>query len=142
MYDLETFKKGNAITCCVCLYQISKIADESNGDLTDKEFAKCKKNDTVFDGIDCVDKMMVWLSGLKGEPRKVGNKNIESNLELLAHEGSRFDTWVALNNLSNWYRITNIIKNGNGIISLKVFNRNVKISEKKTFLKIKLLYVE
>ena len=39
-----------------------------------------------------------------------------------AHNGSGFDTWIILNNLPCDKHIVNIIKNGKGIISLKVFN--------------------
>ena len=39
-----------------------------------------------------------------------------------AHNGSGFDTWIILNNLPCDKHIVDIIKNGNGIIELKVFN--------------------
>ena len=110
--------------------------------MTSKEYEKCKKDIIVFDGNDCIEKMMVSLSGLKGEPRKVVTKIVKYNMQLIEHNGSGFDICVVLNKLSNWYRIVNIIKNGKGIISLKVFNRNVKISEKNMFLSISHLDVE
>ena len=48
-----------------------------------------------------------------------------------AHNGSGFDTWIVSNNLPCDKRIIDIIKNGKGIIELKVFNgliekKNVK----------------
>ena len=49
-------------------------------------------------------------------------KVVEHNLQLHAHNGSGFDTWIVLNNLSCDKRIVNIIKNNKGIIELKVFN--------------------
>ena len=38
------------------------------------------------------------------------------------HNGSGFDTWIVLNNLPCDKHIVGIIKNGKGIISLRVFN--------------------
>ena len=60
---------------------------------------------------------------LNGEERKDGkNKIPEYNLQLPSHNVSGFDTWIVLNNLLCDKRIVNIIKNGKGIIELKVFN--------------------
>ena len=59
------------------------------------------------------------------------NKVVEYELQLIAHSASAFDTNVVLNGSSNWHRIVNIIKYGKRIISLKVFSRNLKISENK-----------
>ena len=47
---------------------------------------------------------------------------LEYNLQLHAHSGSGFDTWIVLNNLPCDKRIVNIIKNGKGIIEMKIFN--------------------
>ena len=74
--------------------------------------------------------MIIWLSGLKKAPMKIANRIFVYNLRLILHNGSGFDIWVVLYNLSNWYRFVIIIKNGKGIIWLKVFNRDVKISER------------
>ena len=49
-------------------------------------------------------------------------KVLEYNLQLDAHNGSGFDTWIVLNNLPWDERIVNIIKNGECFIELKVFN--------------------
>ena len=60
---------------------------------------------------------------LKGEEYKnKKGKVLEYNLQLHAHNGSGFDTWNVSNSLSCDKRIVNIIKNGKGIIELKVFN--------------------
>ena len=48
-------------------------------------------------------------------------KIVEYNLQLHAHNGSGFDTWIVLNNFPCDKRIVNIIKNGKSIIELKVF---------------------
>ena len=50
-----------------------------------------------------------------------------NELKLIAHNGSGFDTWNILNNLLSWCRIMNLIKNGKGIISLKIFNGMVNV---------------
>ena len=39
-----------------------------------------------------------------------------------AHNGSGFYSWIILNNLPCDKHIVDIIKNGKGIVSLKVFN--------------------
>ena len=49
-------------------------------------------------------------------------KIFEYNLQLYAYNGSGFDTWIVLNNLPCDKGNVNIIKNGKGIIELKVFN--------------------
>ena len=54
--------------------------------------------------------------------KKVKNKIVENNLYLIAHSGSGFDTYVVLNNLPQWRSIVKPIKNGAGIVSLKIFN--------------------
>ena len=61
---------------------------------------------------------------LKGEERKTSRntKNVEYNLQLHAHNGSGFDTWIILNNLPCDKHIVDIIKTGQGMIELKVFN--------------------
>ena len=56
------------------------------------------------------------------EKKKFGNKTVEYNLQLHAHNGSGFDTWIIINNLSCDKHIVNIIKIGKVIIELEVFN--------------------
>ena len=46
----------------------------------------------------------------------------ENNLHIHAHNGSCFYTWIISKNLPCDKRIVEIIKNGKGIIELKVFN--------------------
>ena len=52
-----------------------------------------------------------------------------------AHNGSGFDTWIVLNNLPCDKHIVDIIKNGKGIISLRVFNGYI-YNGKNKFLSI------
>ena len=41
---------------------------------------------------------------------------------MIAHNGSGFDSYVVLNNLPQWRSVVELIKNGAGIVSLKIFN--------------------
>ena len=68
---------------------------------------------------------------LKGEERKVKNKNVEYNLQLHAHIGSVFDTWIILNNLPREKHIVDIIKNGKRFIERKVFNGYIQNKKKQ-----------
>ena len=70
--------------------------------------------------------MLDHVLSLKGEAEKFNNKIY--NLYLIAHNGSGFDSYVVLNNLPQ-QRNVNLIKNGAGIVSLKIFNGYV--DEKK-----------
>ena len=65
--------------------------------------------------------MLDYLLTLKGESEKSGNKIVEYCLQMHAHNGSEFDTWIVSNNLTCERNNTEIIKFGIGIISLKVF---------------------
>ena len=59
---------------------------------------------------------------MKRAERKVHNKIVEYNLQLHAHIGSGFDVWIISNNLPcDKHMVGDIIKNGKGIIELKVF---------------------
>ena len=85
----------------------------------------------LFEGANCITEMFERLGALKGEPKKI-NRNgrefiAEYDLKLIAHNGSGFDTWVILNNLPEGCKIMNMIKNGKGIISLKIFNGMVNV---------------
>ena len=120
-FDLETHNTDRARPYVFCFYRLSKLAGKYDRDLTPDELEKYK--DTVaFDGDNCVSKALDFCLKLKGEERKVKNKIVDYNLQLHAHNGSGFDTWIMLNNLDCDKRIVNIIKNGKGIIEMKVFN--------------------
>ena len=67
--------------------------------------------------------MLDYVLKFKGKAKKVNNKIVEYNLYLLAHRGSGFDfSNVVLNNLPQWRTVVSLIKNGAGIVSLKIFN--------------------
>ena len=61
--------------------------------------------------------------------KKIKNKIVEYNSYLITHNGSGFDSHVGLNSLPQWRSVVKLIKNGAGIISLKIFNNFV--DEKK-----------
>ena len=123
VYDLETHKTDRARPHVFCFYRLSKLAGRYNRDLTKDEMEKSKKDIIAFDGDNCVEKALDFCLKLKGEEYKDRKgKILEYNLQLHALNGSGFDTWIVLNNLPCDKRIVNIIKNGKGIIELKIFN--------------------
>ena len=65
----------------------------------------------------------------KENQKNVKNKIVEYNLYLIAHNGSGSDSYVVLNNLPQWRSVVKPVKNGTGIMSLKIFNGYV--DEKK-----------
>ena len=73
-------------------------------------------------GDNCIDKALDYCLKLKGDEVKLKNKIVGYNLQMHAHNGSGFDTWIILNNLRCDKHIVDIIKNGKGTISMEVFN--------------------
>ena len=66
--------------------------------------------------------MLQYLLELQDGERKTGKRIVEFILQLHVHNGSSSDTSTILNNLPGGCRLVDLIKNGKGIISLKVFN--------------------
>ena len=130
MYDLETFNKIRAFPYCSCIYKLSKTSGKYHRDISEQEYHKCLKDCIVFKGTDCSNDVLDHVLSFKGEPKKVKNKIVEYNLYLFAHNGSGFDSYVVLKNLPQWRNVVKPVKNGTGIISLKIFNGYV--DEKKT----------
>ena len=85
----------------------------------------------VFKGTHCNNEMLDHVLSFEGEPKKVKNEIIEYNLYLIAHNGNYFESFVLLNNLPQWRRVVKLIKNGAGIISLKIFNGYVDQNKKR-----------
>ena len=80
---------------------MSKLAGKYNRDLTRDEIDKCKKDNTAFDGDNCVEKALDFCLKLKGEEYKDKKRKVlEYDLHLHAHNGSGFDTWIVLSSLS------------------------------------------
>ena len=105
-------------------YRLSKIAGRYKRDPTSEELQKSINDTIAFSGDDCINKALDYCLKLKEEERRsVNNKIVEYNLQMHAHNGSGFDTWIILNNLPcDKHIVGDIIKNGKGIISMKVFN--------------------
>ena len=109
------------------MYRLNKIPSNYVGDLTNEEDRKCKKDNIVFDGTDCFGKMLKWRVTFKVEPKKVGNKIVDYEIQSEVYIGSAFDTYIALKIVSNWIRIINIVKKGKSITSLQKINKKKKI---------------
>ena len=122
VYDLETFNKIRAVPYCSCIYELSKISGKYHRDKSEQEYQKCLNDCVAFKGTDCIDEMLDHVLSFKGVPKTVKNKIVEYNLYLIAHNGSGFDSYVVLNNLRQWRSVVKLIKNGAGIVSLKIFN--------------------
>ena len=120
VYDVETHNTNRARPHVFCFYRLGKLAGKYSRDLTSDEIEKCRKDTTAFDGDNCVEKALDFCLKLKGEEYmdKKG-KILEYNLQLHAHNGSGFDTWIVLNRLPCDKRIVNNIKNGKSILELK-----------------------
>ena len=65
------------------------------------------------------------------EKNKKRRKKIVEYVQLHAHNGSGFDTWIDLNNLFCDKQIVDSFKNGKSIISLKVFIGCIQINKKQ-----------
>ena len=118
VYDLETYSSDRARPYNMTFYRLSKIAGRYSRDPTPEELQKSIKDTIAFIGDDCINNALDCLIKFKGDERKVNNTIVEYSLQLHAHNGSGFDTWIILNNLPCDEHIVNIIKNGKGIISL------------------------
>ena len=121
--DLETHNTDRARPYNMSFYRLSKIAGRYNRDPTKEELQKSINDTIAFMGEDCINNALDYLLKFKGEEKKINNKIVEYNLLMIAHNGSGFDTWVILNNLRcDKHIVGDIIKNGKGIIELKVFD--------------------
>ena len=123
VYDLETHNTNIARPYNMTFYRLSKIAGRYNRDPTPEELQKSVNDTIAFSGDNCINDALDYLLKFKGEERKVNNKIIEYNLQMHAHNGSGFDTWIILNNLRcDKHIVGDIIKNGKGIIEMKIHN--------------------
>ena len=103
-------------------YRLSKTTGRYERDPTQEELQKSIDDTIAFAGDNCIGKALDFCLKLKGDERKVKNKIVEYNLQMHAHNGIGFDTCIVLNILPCEKHIVDIIKNGKGIIELKVFN--------------------
>ena len=122
VYDLETHNTDRARPYNMTFYRLSKNAGRYERDLTQEELKKSIDDTVDFARDNCINNALDICLKLKGQERKVKNEIVEYNLQMHAHNGPGFDTWIILNNLPCDKHIVDIIKNGKGIISLKIFN--------------------
>ena len=73
--------------------------------------------------------MLDYILQYKGEPKRNNNKIDKDNLYLIAHKRKGCDSYGVLNNLPQW-RTFELIKNGSGIVSLKIFDGYVDQNKK------------
>ena len=137
VYDLETHNTDRARPYCISFYRISKIAGRYIRDLTPYEIDKCEKDTLVFDGDDCTSKVLDFCLKLRADERRISLKYkvVDYNLQLHAHNGSGFDTWIVLKNVPCDKHLVDNIKNSKDISSLRVFNGYIH-NLKNKFLKI------
>ena len=90
-------------------YRLGKIAGSYERDPTQEVLKKSIDDTIAFAGDNCISNALDFCLKLKGEERKVKNKFVEYNLQMHAHNGSGFDTWIILNNLPCDKHIVNII---------------------------------
>ena len=106
------------------------MSEKYNRDITQREYEKCRKDCIVFKGTDSINEMLYYVLQFKGEAKKVSNKIVQNNIYILAHRGSVFDSYVFLNNLTQWRTVVSLIKDGLGIVSPKIFNSYVDQNKK------------
>ena len=129
-YDLEAHNTDRVRPYLFCFYRLSKLSGRFHRDLAPNELEKCRKDTIALYGDNCVSRAFDFCLKIE-EERKIKNKFVEYNLQLHAHIGSGFDTWIVLNNLDCDKHFVNILKNGKGIIELKVFNGYIEKIKKQ-----------
>ena len=135
VFDLETHNDEEfAETYAAGLYDVNRLRDKWDRDLTGDELVLEKQNVTVFDASkgNCVMNMLKYISeNYEGDERtcidKDGDEIVSSyRLLLVAHNSSGFDSWVVLNSSIKEITDLKIIKTARGLISLS-FRCGVKI---------------
>ena len=99
VYDLETHNTDRARPYNLTFYRLSKIAGRYERDPSGEELQKSINDTIAFGGDNCINNALDFCLKLKGEERIVKIKIVEYNLQMHAHNGSGFDTWIILNNL-------------------------------------------
>ena len=56
VHDLKPYHKNRALTYCISLYRLSKLAGKYNGGLSFYKNEKCKKDTIVVDEVNCITK--------------------------------------------------------------------------------------
>ena len=127
VFDLETHNDQEfAEAYAAGLYDVNRLHDKWDRDLTPDELVMERKNVLIFDASNgsCVMNMLKYISeNYDGDKRtyidKDGDEIISSyRLLLVAHNSSGFDSWVVLNSLLKDITELKIIKTARGLISL------------------------
>ena len=79
--------------------------------------------------------MLDCVLQFKGEAKRVNIKIIKYYSYILAHNGSDFDNYVVLNNLTQWRTVVNIINKESSIASLKKFRMSCRLKQKNSPLR-------
>ena len=132
VYDLETYSIDRAKPYNITFCRLSKIAGRYGRDPT-PEGLQNSINDTLsFARENCIGNALDFCLELEGDERKVKNEIVEYILQMHAHNGSGFDTWIILNNLPCDKHFVDIVRNGKSFFELKVYNgliqKNIKQS--------------
>ena len=125
VYDIETFNTINCFPYANRIYKLAKISSIYNRDITKQEYEKCRYDCIVFKGLDNFNEMLDNVLQFKGEPKRINNKIVKFKLYLIAHKGSGFDSYIILYISPQWRTVVSLIKNGSGIVPLKIFNGHV-----------------
>ena len=99
VHDIETFNTIKYAPYATCMYRLSKLSGKFYRDISEKECQKCSNDCIVFKGLDNINKRLDGVLPFKGEPKKINSKIVKYILNLIAHKGSGFDSYVVLNNL-------------------------------------------
>ena len=118
VYGLETHNTDRARPYVFWFYRLSKLAGRYNRELTRDERDECKKDTIAFNGNNCVEKALDFCLKIKREEYKAKKgKVFQHKLQLPAHNGSGFDTWIVSNNLPCDKRIVIIKKMGKALLN-------------------------
>ena len=127
VFDIETHNDQEfAEAYAAGLYDVNRLHDKWDRDLTPDELVIGRKNVTIFDTSNgkCIMNMLKYISeNYDGDERtyvdKDGDEIVSSyRLLLVAHNSSGFDSWVVLNSLIKDITELKIIKTARGLISL------------------------
>ena len=127
VFDLETHNDQEfAEAYAAGLYDVNRLRDKWDRDLSSNELVIERKNVLIFDASNgnCVMNMLKHISeNYDGDEKtyidKDGDVIVSSyRLLLVAHNSSGFDSWVVLNSLIKDITDLKIIKTARGLISL------------------------
>ena len=133
VYHIATFNTIKCVHYSNYICRLSKISDRNIRDIKEGEYEKCRKDCIVFEGFDKINEMIHYVLQFKGEAKRNNNKIVKHKLYLIAHKGSGFDSYVVLNNLSQWRTVVSLIENGAGFVSLKNFNTHLDPAKKDSY---------